>query len=190
MNKEMVAMGSKRHIILIGIPSSGKSTLGRRAAEETGRDFIDTDDEIKGLVDDWRDLYLARMQNVILNIQVETVENLAKLLKPAVIAAGPELPLLPNAELLRQNGLVIHIRRDPENIIPGLTPRIFMSVDNGEPVSLAQETVRLYYEEIDAYDALADVILENNGDEDSALEELLEIIHEHGSSLWMDAVLR
>ena len=36
-----------KNIILIGMPSSGKSTLGRRLAGRLGYTFLDTDEEIK-----------------------------------------------------------------------------------------------------------------------------------------------
>lgn len=37
----------KRHVILVGLPGSGKTTVGRRAAELLATDFIDIDEEIE-----------------------------------------------------------------------------------------------------------------------------------------------
>ena len=37
---------SKKNIVLIGMPSSGKTTVGRIIADKLGRDFCDTDEEI------------------------------------------------------------------------------------------------------------------------------------------------
>lgn len=41
------ADSSRPHILLVGLPGAGKSTVGRRAAERTGRAFLDFDAEIE-----------------------------------------------------------------------------------------------------------------------------------------------
>ena len=38
---------SKPHLILIGLPGSGKTTVGQAVAEKTGRTFLDIDQEIE-----------------------------------------------------------------------------------------------------------------------------------------------
>ncbi len=38
--------GPHRHLVLIGLMGAGKTTVGRRCAEELGRPFVDTDDLI------------------------------------------------------------------------------------------------------------------------------------------------
>jgi shikimate kinase len=38
---------SKPHVILVGLPGSGKTTVGQAAAEQTGRTFLDLDQEIE-----------------------------------------------------------------------------------------------------------------------------------------------
>ena len=44
-------LSDKRNIVLIGMPGSGKSTLGNLIAEMTGRAFIDTDTVIEEITD-------------------------------------------------------------------------------------------------------------------------------------------
>jgi shikimate kinase len=41
------APAPERNIVLVGMPGSGKTTIGRRAAARTGRPFLDTDDLIE-----------------------------------------------------------------------------------------------------------------------------------------------
>src|SRR5215216_5738513 len=38
---------SKPHLILVGLPGSGKTTIGEAAAEQLGRTFLDLDQEIE-----------------------------------------------------------------------------------------------------------------------------------------------
>jgi shikimate kinase len=38
---------SKPHVILVGLPGSGKTTVGQAVAEQTGRTFLDLDQEIE-----------------------------------------------------------------------------------------------------------------------------------------------
>ena len=38
---------SKPHIILVGLPGSGKTTVGQAVAAQTGRTFLDLDQEIE-----------------------------------------------------------------------------------------------------------------------------------------------
>jgi shikimate kinase len=42
-----VADPSKPHLILVGLPGSGKTTVGQAVAERTGRTFLDFDLEIE-----------------------------------------------------------------------------------------------------------------------------------------------
>ena len=43
----MGAESSARHIVLIGLPGSGKTTVGRAVAAQLGRPFVDFDEEIE-----------------------------------------------------------------------------------------------------------------------------------------------
>ena len=40
--------GGRRHIVLVGLPGSGKTTIGRIAAEELGARFVDLDAMVAG----------------------------------------------------------------------------------------------------------------------------------------------
>ncbi len=47
MPAEFQADPSSPHVILVGLPGSGKSTIGRRVARRLGRPFLDFDSEIE-----------------------------------------------------------------------------------------------------------------------------------------------
>jgi shikimate kinase len=46
-NSGSAADPSRPHIILVGLPGAGKSTVGRAVAEKLGRTFLDFDVELE-----------------------------------------------------------------------------------------------------------------------------------------------
>lgn len=104
---------AEQNIVLIGMPGSGKSTLGKALAELTGRDFVDTDEMV-----------IERTGRSIPTIFAEDGEKcfrqierdcLAEVTKERglVIATGGGAPVQPGAgALLRQNSRILYLRRD------------------------------------------------------------------------------
>jgi shikimate kinase len=100
------------HIILIGLPNCGKTTLGKRAAQAMNMPFYDTDEmavEKMGRLsvsDIFRPSsqlrYYQEEQNAIIDIASQNV--------PAIVSTGAEITLIPKcALLLPKMGTVILI---------------------------------------------------------------------------------
>ena len=73
------------NIVLIGMPSSGKTTVGRLLAQRTGKEFVDTD----ALVDAIQQAYFDGVEGIILNPAAYTHTSVALLdaLKAVAIPA-------------------------------------------------------------------------------------------------------
>ena len=68
----------KENIVLIGMPSSGKSTVGRQLARLTGRKLIDTDDMIvKAHNMEISDIFSAHGEDVFRRWEAESVQQAA-----------------------------------------------------------------------------------------------------------------
>ncbi len=99
--------------VLIGMPGSGKSTLGRLLAERTGRPFADTDqlteEKTGGLT---CGAYLRRYgEEAFRRLETEAIRR-AGAMTGAVIATGGGAVTRPeNRDLLRQNGILFHLER-------------------------------------------------------------------------------
>ena len=104
------------NIILTGMPSCGKSTLGRMLAKDLGYDFIDTDDVIiqrngcplKDILDnEGLDGFIRREEEAVCSVNVTH----------AVIATGGSVVYSPKAmEHLKSLGRVVYLCLDFKEI--------------------------------------------------------------------------
>lgn len=110
----------KRHIYLIGLPGTGKSTLGRSLVGH-GLRFIDLDDEVESHVGmTIADLVAERGMAAMRAIETECLRRVAADTYTAVVATGGGTPCQPgNMDLMLDSGLTVwltcerqrHIRR-------------------------------------------------------------------------------
>ncbi len=142
------------NVVLIGMPGSGKSSIARMMAKETGREFIDVDRETEALMGE-------RMQDVLVDetkgeAYMRDFETRA--LREAcsrtgcVIATGGGSILRPvNRDIIRENACVVYIRR----------PLAQLSMKN-RPLSQKEGVDKLYKERAGIYYRLADVVITNS----------------------------
>ena len=164
---------SLEHIILIGMPGCGKTTVGEVLAKRTGRTFIDLDDAIRDgtgrrpeeiIVEDGRDIFR----------RIET-ETLWSILREGLRPGGEEVPrdasgggiILAagggivereeNRDLLRENGRVIYVKR-PLDQLPS----------DGRPVSQADGVAAVYERRRERYESWSDLHIDNTSPEEAA----------------------
>ena len=171
---------------LIGIPNCGKSTLGQRAADILRLPFFDTDvmacEKLgtQSVLDQIR----AGINGSMMVAQLKVVDELVALDSDAIVATGAEIALMPRcAPQIRKAGTVIHVVREPELILAdmrnaGGSKWVMQDREGGEEIVMRERAVELYAKDISQYNALADVMLENNGSEDAGVEKLIALIKE------------
>jgi shikimate kinase len=180
------------HIILIGLPNSGKTTLGKRVAKVMNIPFYDTDkmavDKIELVnpaevfLPSFQQRFYEELQNVIIDI--------TSLKVPAIIATGAEIPLIPKCALLLQKmGTVILIKRDVRLMLEDVSKRthrlILKDEKSGLEIDMSAKAVEEYAKEIETYEKVAHKVFENNGDEESAVTEFTEFLKELN---WFDVI--
>lgn len=111
-------MLQKKNIVLIGMPGCGKTTIGKSVANETDKNFIDTDDEIiKKAGMSIPEIFEKYGEKKFREIESEVIKEVAAL-QSSVIATGGGAVLNPlNVSLLKENGIIVFIDRPIEDLV-------------------------------------------------------------------------
>lgn len=158
----------KQSIVLIGMPSSGKTTVGRILAEKCGKQLADTDEYIVRKIGmPISDFFAKFGEAEFRRIEKETVAELSAA-GGRIIATGGGAVLDPeNVRALKQNGVLVFLDRRPENLI---------ATDDRPLASRRSALEKLYTERYDIYCAAAELHIDANttpeAEADAILKEL------------------
>lgn len=108
----------KRNIVLIGMPGSGKSTIGKALAEALGKAFIDTDDMIVSEYGVISDIFAEKGEAYFRDLETEQVKIAAKMNGMVIATGGGAVLRKENVDSLKQNGVVFFLNRPLSDIIP------------------------------------------------------------------------
>jgi len=101
------------NIAIIGMPGSGKSTVGKALAKHTNRSFIDTDEEIARIYHkSTSDILLNEGEAFFRNLETQILESICKKSNCVISTGGGVVTRKENRYLLRQNSIVIYLKRD------------------------------------------------------------------------------
>ena len=149
------------NIVLIGMPSSGKTTVGQRLAQLTGKRFTDSDE----LVVQQTGMPIARYfqlcgEAAFRDREQEAIAALSAVGGQVIATGGGAILRKENIDALRQNGTLVFLDRAPEHLI----------ATADRPLSADRDSLRRRYEErYDRYCAAANLHIDGNGSvEDTA----------------------
>lgn len=106
------------HLALIGLPGSGKSTIGRYLARQCGWDFIDTDHVIEQrLGGSIRDYFASHGEAAFRDVETQVLLELLQWPTPAIVSTGGGGVLREaNRIALRAHSVVFYLQTPPEDI--------------------------------------------------------------------------
>ena len=156
-----------KNVTLIGMPGSGKSTIGKALAEKLGRDFVDTDDVITQRHGVISEIFAEYGESYFRDRESEAVRDTAKGSSLVIATGGGAILREQNVDMLRQNGVIFFLNRPLEDIIP---------TDDRPLSSNLADLKRRFDERYDKYKASADFEIFVDGNVDNSVMKILECI--------------
>ena len=156
----------KENIVLIGMPSSGKSTVGKLLANSLGREFIDTDTLIeKNEAKSISEIFSENGEDYFRDREEDAIRSISALSGKVIATGGGAVLRDKNIDNLKKNGKIYFIDRPCESLI----------ATSDRPLAKDRESVRkLYLQRYDIYKECADRIVSADCDAKEVLERILE----------------
>lgn len=146
-------MSDLGNLVLIGMPGCGKTTVGKELAAQLGMDFADMDEEIEsasGMT--VPDIFEQWGEDAFREMEREQAQILGKKNRLVIATGGGVIKDPANYERLKQNALIILLKRDVR----------LLSI-KGRPLTRnRQQLMQLYRERIDIYESFADIRVSAN----------------------------
>ena len=170
------------NLILCGMMGAGKTTVGIKIAELTGRRWYDTDGCIVDKHGKISDIFEYYGEAHFRKLETEVVKELVKQ-DELIISSGGGLVLKEeNNKLLQENGKIIFLRAGLETLLKrlkldGTRPVLQTSAEN-----IKERLVKLLEERTPIYEHVADYIVDVDGKTPEEIaKEIVEILKTNGA---------
>lgn len=163
----------KENIVLIGMPSCGKSSVGARLSELCGREFHDLDSEIVSASGETiPDIFAKYGEAEFRRMEREAADKFSKKNGVIISCGGGTVTDAENVEKLSQNGVIIFIDRDLERLI----------ATGDRPLSSDRTALeQIYRKRYGIYSSVCDIRVDGNGTvEDTAKAVMSSFFGERG----------
>ena len=155
-----------QNVILIGMPGSGKSTVGRLLAEKLGRPLLEADKELEKAAGMSIPVIFANEGEAgFRRRETRILSELGKQSGTVISTGGGCVTREENYPLLHQNGVIVWIRRDLNSL-----------AREGRPLSLNADLSAMYAVRAPLYEHFADFTVENDGNAEDTVNSILEVL--------------
>ena len=168
IKKEMLK--DRCNIVLIGMPSAGKTTIGKMLEEKLGKEFFDLDDMIiakagKSIPEIFQESGEAGFRAIETEVAIEA----SKMNNKIIATGGGVVKHKVNMDFLRLNGITIFIDRDIDKLI---------SSDPNRPLSSSKQALQqMYKERYPLYQKYAAYVAVNNANVEETVDDIVNAYH-------------
>lgn len=175
IKKEMLK--DRCNIVLIGMPSAGKTTIGKMLEEKLGKEFFDLDDMIIAKVGkSIPEIFQESGETGFRAIETEVAIEASKMNNKIIATGGGTIKHKVNMDFLRLNGITIFIDRDVDKLI---------SSDPNRPLSSSKLALQqMHKERYPLYQKYAAYVAVNNTNIEETVDDIVNAYH----SILIDAV--
>lgn len=156
------------NLVLIGMPGSGKTTLGRMAAQALGKKFVDLDAEIARQAGPIPEIFARQGEAAFRQLESEAAARFGKESGLVIATGGGAILREENVRALSQNGVLAWVKRPVEQLSTA-----------GRPLSTGPEALRrMEQARMPLYRTAANFEVENEDTVKQALSRLTEGFYE------------
>ena len=149
--------------VLIGMPSSGKTTLGKALATALNKPFYDSDEVFEKEFNITPSQYILKYGEAeFRKKEMEVIKELSKKTGVVISTGGGVVEREVNIQNLKMNGVVIYVKRSLDKL-----------VTNNRPLSKSVGIENLFKRRKEKYETFSDITVDNNGSINDSKKEVL-----------------
>lgn len=141
-------LNKKQNVVLIGMPTCGKTTIGKLLSEKLGKTFIDTDQEIEKKGDKIADIFAKFGEQKFREVESQTIKKISQNTGCVIATGGGAVLKMENVKALKQNGFIVFLDRSLNQLL----------TSTDRPLSRTKDDVnKLYNQRYPIYASVCDV---------------------------------
>ncbi|MCC0714402.1 shikimate kinase [Clostridioides sp. ES-S-0077-01] len=165
---------TKEKLILIGMPGSGKTTIGKLLAQEYNCSFCDMDDYISQISQKSIAELFSKGEDIFRDYETQACRELSISDKTVISTGGGVIKKDINMEILKETGIIIFIDRPVQKILEDININSRPLLKNGK-----DRLHNLYNERINLYKKFSDIEILNDKSLNNAVYNITNIISEN-----------
>ncbi len=164
----------RSNIVLIGMPGSGKSTVGRLLAQRLGMGFLDTDAMIETVHGPIPDIFSSAGETVFRQYELTAAHQAANTMNTVISTGGGMVQTEAAMRALHASGIAVYVDRPLEILLRE-------TETEGRPLLASGRSalVALYEKRHPLYNGFADIVAENTADAQSCVDTIVRKLEEY-----------